>query len=127
MTSHILKDGPVLLEVAGTLKRVDAKGVVQDLTPRPSDHVVCVVGWTERGGEACWILRNSWGKRRVPLRVPDNVDQCVGIGYHKCRVEWEPWTGMPEDPGFLLLPCRFPPLHATTPSPWMACTVEAKE
>ena len=54
----LLRDGPVVLEVnARTLKSVDARGRVQDLTPRPSNHAVCVVGWE---GD-CWIVRNSWG------------------------------------------------------------------
>lgn len=117
-----LRDGPVVLEVsAETLKRVNARGVVEDLAWRDPDHAACVVGW-ERD---CWIVRNSWGKERVPEAVPDDAEQCVARGHNACDVvAWQPWSGDPRDPGFLLLPQSFPPLHHRWPSPWIACTVE---
>jgi hypothetical protein len=121
-----LLDGPLVLEVsAETCKRVDARGVTVDLTPRPSDHAVSVVGWTHAPGDGtrCWIVRNSWGAARVPRDVPDDMDVCVGRGHNTCSVAWEPWSGMPSEPGFLLLPTSYAPLHADAPSPWVVATV----
>lgn len=120
-----LADGPVVLEVsATTLKRLDARGVARDLTPREPDHAVCVVGWeTLVNGVECWIVRNSWGRARVPQSVPTDVDTCVARGRNDCAVAWEAWKGDPRDPGFLLLPISYAPLHALAPSPWLVADV----
>jgi hypothetical protein len=121
----LLHEGPVVLEInAGTLKSANARGVVTDLQPRETNHAVCVVGWEVRDGEECWVVRNSWGKDRVPADVPADADDCVGRGFNTCRVEWQPWRGDPRDPGFVLLPTRYAALSATAPSPWIAATVQ---
>lgn len=122
---ELLEHGPLVLEVsARTLKTLDARGVATDLTPRPPDHAVCVVGWeTTADGVECWVVRNSWGDARAPKAVPTDITQCVARGRNACAVEWEPWRGMPSDPGFLLLPMRFAPLSSRTPSPWIAARV----
>lgn len=115
----LLRDGPVVLEVnARTLKSVDARGRVQDLTPRPSNHAVCVVGWE---GD-CWIVRNSWGTHRVPVDVPEDV-ACVSEDGNACEVRWERWVGDPRDPGTCLLPMAFAPLDEVAPCPWVVPTV----
>lgn len=121
--------GPLVLEVsADTLKRLDARGVATDLEAREPDHAVCVVGWqTLENAGACWIIRNSWGTARVPKRIPRDAAECVGRGFNICTVEeWEPWSGMPSDPGFLLLPMSYAPLWSHDPSPWIAATVSAQ-
>ena len=123
----LLAEGPVVLEInAGTLKSADARGIVADVQPREANHAVCVVGWERRGGEDCWIVRNSWGKERGPEDVPADADDCVGRGFNKCQVKWQPWRGDPKDPGFVLLPMRYAPLWSTAPSPWIAATVTAE-
>lgn len=120
----LVREGPVVLEVnATTLKSVDARGVVTDLTPRLPNHAVCVVGWRRVGRCDCWVVRNSWGATHVPRDLPTDLETCVGPNRNECVVEWEPWRGDPHDPGFLLLPQSFPPLQSTTPSPWIAATV----
>ena len=140
--AELLARGPVVLEVnAATLKSVDARGVVTDLAPRGPNHAVAVVGWTTRApaaageageageggaagaGVACWVVRNSWGARRVPRALPSDFG-CVSHEGNACEVEWEAWSGDPADPGFVLLPMAFAPLHATAPSPWVAADVE---
>lgn len=117
--------GPLVLEVsAATVRRLDARGVAVDATPREPDHAVCVVGWqTTSDGVECWVVRNSWGRDRVPVDVPRDVGECVSRGANACKVEWEPWRGMPDDPGCLLLPMHFAPLWARLPSPWIAADV----
>ena len=111
-----MKNGTVVLEVdAGTLKKHDKKGVVTDLSATSlPNHAVTVIGW--KGGN--WIVRNSWGKDRVPKQLPEDLN-CVKRGKNDCKVEWETWTGDPEDPGFVLLPKHFPALHSKDPSPWI--------
>lgn len=119
----ILLRGPVVLEVSGErLKSLDERGIVTDLSPAPANHAVCVVGWTEYGGVEMWIVRNSWGSVRVPHAIPADLG-CVTQGSNECDVDWDPWSGDPRDPGFLLLPCSFPPLHASSPSPWIEAAV----
>lgn len=123
--TQILNHGPVVLEIAAqTLKTVDAHGVVTDLTPRSSNHAVAVVGWTHRRGCDCWIVRNSWGKQRVPKKVPEDLT-CVDHDGNACEVEWEKWSGDPQDPGFVLLPVAYPPLtpHEAKYSPWITVDV----
>lgn len=113
----ILHEGPIVLEVNGdTLKSIDARGVVTDLTPRAPNHAVCVVGWKNE----FWIIRNSWGKRRVPTNIPADLN-CVGPNRNECTVEWQKWSGDPQDPGFVLLPKSFPPLHNKNSPPWVTC------
>lgn len=124
--AELLARGPVVLEVnAATLKSVDARGVAVDLAPRAPNHAVAVVGWTtDAAAGPCWVVRNSWGARRVPRALPSDLG-CVSHQGNACEVEWEPWSGDPRDPGFLLLPASFAPLRATAPSPWVAADVEA--
>jgi hypothetical protein len=113
----LLRDGPVVLEISSQLlKSVDARGVVTDATAHPANHVVCVVGW--RDGH--WIVRNSWGYRRVPRALPDLA--CVGHDRNECQVEWEAWSGDPDDPGFVRIAMTHPCLRGS-PSPWMAADV----
>lgn len=113
---HVYEDGPVvLLTNADTLKAVDSRGVATDPTPRPINHSVSVVGWTDDGH---WIVRNSWGRHRVPKAVPVDM-RCVSFDANACEVEWEPWTGDPDDPGFLYLPIHHASLHPPHPSPWI--------
>lgn len=117
------RDGPVVLEVsARTLKSVDERGVVTDLTPRESNHAVCVVGWRHVDGTECWIVRNSWGSHRAPVDLPGDIT-CVSNEGNSCEVEWERWTGDPHDPGFCYLPMSFLPLHLHDPCPWVVATV----
>ena len=114
------REGPVILEVsAETLKDLDAQGRAVDLAPRDPNHAVAVVGWQRD----CWVVRNSWGTRKVPRAIPRDAEDCVGRGHNSCVVEWEEWTGTPEDPGFVLLPMSYAPLHARHPSPWVSVTV----
>lgn len=125
LRAELLANGPVVLEVAAeALKRVDrATGVCTDvLTARPPNHAVCVVGWRTVGGVPCWIVRNSWGRRRAPAALPDDL-ACVRRGENLCEVRWEPWTGDPADPGFVYLPQSYSPLHEDAPSPWLAAAV----
>lgn len=125
---HLLAGGPVVLEVnAQTLKSVDGDtGVVRDLTPRQPNHAVCVVGWTARGGKDCWIVRNSWGTRRVPVDIPEDPEACVSQDGNRCSVQWEHWAGDPSDPGFCYLPCEYAPLSPSplSLSPWVVAEVE---
>lgn len=122
--SRLVKDrirscGPVLLEVsADTLKSADETGVVVDLTPRPIDHVVCAVGWT---ADACWVLRNSWGTRRMPEAIPHDF-RCVARGRNECDVQFVPWFGDPDDPGFVKLPMVYEGLDDVR-SPWLEVDV----
>lgn len=118
---ELLESGPVLLEVNGnTLKSYDSKGVVHDLTPAPPNHAVTVVGW--KGND--WIVRNSWGRETVPYEIPSDLS-CVGRGRNDCLVKWVRWSGIPDDPGYVLLPMRFEPLHSKTHVPWIVADVES--
>lgn len=121
---HIARDGPVVLAVhSDTLKTVDARGVVTDLSPRPPNHSVSVVGWTR---DDHWIVRNSWGHRRVPKRTPLDMS-CVSFEANDCEVEWETWSGGdPTDPGFLYLPMRLASLHPPHPCPWLVPLVRRR-
>lgn len=115
----IARSGPVVLEVNGdTLKSCDASGIVRDLTPALPNHAVTVVGWEDD----LWIVRNSWGSERVPREIPSDLN-CVKRGVNDCRVDWVKWSGTPDDPGYVLLPRAFPPLHTTDPSPWIVADV----
>ena len=116
--------GPVVLEVnAATLPARRARR--RRPPPRAPNHAVAVVGWTtDAAAGPCWVVRNSWGARRVPRALPSDLG-CVSHQGNACEVEWEPWSGDPRDPGFLLLPASFAPLRATAPSPWVAADVEA--
>ena len=127
--AELVEGGTLVLEVsAQTLKALDARGVATDLAPRDADHAVCVVGWDVVSGEEdeeeeVWIVRNSWGTERVPREVPEDADACVARGRNACRVQWDAYRGDPRDPGFVLLPMSYVPLHAEAPSPWVAATV----
>lgn len=114
---HIRDHGPVVLMIhSDNLKSVDARGVATDLTPRPINHSVSVIGWTD---DDCWIVRNSWGRARVPRNIPVDMS-CVSFQSNHCEVDWEPWVGDPRNPGFLYLPMRLASLHPPNPSPWVA-------
>ena len=107
-----------MLEInAKTLKTTNSKGIVTDLTPREANHAVCVIGWKNE----CWIVRNSWGDM-VPIDVPKDLS-CVVRGENKCSVSFEKWNNMLEDPGFVLLPFDYAPLHNKKISPWIYCGV----
>lgn len=117
----IRRDGPVILLVnSDTLKTVDARGVVTDLAFKPLNHAVTVVGWRD---DDTWIVRNSWGRMRVPSALPDNLDVCIDDATVECDVEWEYWIGDPRNPGFLYLPMTaeaLQPPHA----PWIVPQVD---
>lgn len=114
--------GPVVLEVnAGVLKLLDARGVVTARAYAQPNHAVAVVGWVVRGGVGCWVVRNSWGKKRVPADIPDDLS-CVTHAGNGCTVQWEYWVGDPEDPGYCYLPVEHP--CATVDDPWIAPRVE---
>lgn len=116
---EIIRSGPVVLEVsAEVLKGCDARGVVTDLRPREPDHAVTVVGW--KNGN--WIVRNSWGKERVPEAVPTDI-HCVKKGKNDCQVTFVRWRGDPQNSGFVLLPMGYAPLHSSDPSPWVVARV----
>ena len=121
----LVKEGPVVLSInAGILKNLDENGVVKDYkTSAVSNHAVSVVGWTQRSGHDCWILRNSWGKERVPKSLPDDLN-CVTTESNICTVEWESWKGDPLNPGYVLLPMSYPPLNDDTDSPWFHAKIE---
>lgn len=116
MVKDILrKDGPVILMInSDTLKAVDGKGVVTDLTYKVMNHAVTVVGWTE---DDMWIVRNSWGRMRVPTALPDNLE-CVDDDNIECKVSWEYWIGDPNNPGFLFLPMTAEALQPPN-APWI--------
>jgi hypothetical protein len=117
---ELVAHGPVVLDVcAQTLKAVDAQGRVTDMEERTLNHAVSVIGWKHVGGVLCWIVRNSWGKHRVPAALPDDLG-CVTLHGNACEVQWEYWVGDPKDPGFVYLPVAHPGLHGTHPSPWLA-------
>ena len=118
---HLMRDGPVVLLInATTLKRVDrATGVVTDAELREPNHAVVVVGWT---ANAQWIVRNSWGRHRVPRDVPSSLD-CVTYGRNACEVEWEYWSGDPRNPGYVYLPMSTPALQSPL-TPWLVVHVE---
>ena len=124
--TQLWEHGPVVLEIsAQTLKGVDARGVVRDLVPRESNHAVCVVGIVRvDDGTLCWVVRNSWGKHRVPRELPADYEECVVPGRNRCMVDWDEWHGDPRNPGFCYLPTSFVPLHNRHPSPWIECDVE---
>ena len=127
MHEELRARGPVVLEIsARTLIECDARGVATDLTPRDSDHAVCVVGWTTVDGVPCWIVRNSWGKRRVPAEVPRDLT-CVTRDANDCVVTWRHWVGAPDRPGFVYLPKAYAPLHSATPSPWIAARISTRD
>lgn len=114
--------GPVVLEVNGdTLKSCDEGGVVTDLTPRPPNHAVTVVGWDEDN----WIVRNSWGTEAVPHAIPSDL-KCVQRGRNDCQVKWQKWTGDPLHPGVVKLPMAFQPLHDTDTSPWIVAECDVQ-
>jgi hypothetical protein len=118
IAAEILAHGPVVLEIcAQTLKSVDGAGVVADPTYCPANHAVAVVGWTTRNGVLCWIVRNSWGRNRVPAAIPDDL-ACVSETQNACDVAWEYWVGDPRAPGFCYLPVSHPALHLSH-SPWI--------
>lgn len=120
---ELYKRGPLVLEVnAYTLKRLSANGCAADLTPRPPNHTVGVIGYRCVDGQDCWILRNSWGTHRVPKALPEDLS-CVATDQNDCIVEWEYWSGATDAPGFVYLPISYPPLHATDPSPWVTADV----
>lgn len=117
----IRRDGPVILLInSQTLKNVDAAGVVNDLTFRAPNHAVTVVGWKN----GAWIVRNSWGRRRVPAAVPDNLACVDGTG-EECKVTWEHWVGDPLNPGFVYLPMAAAALHPPH-TPWIVVTLRRK-
>ncbi len=116
---QLLEYGPVILEVNGDiLKKYNARGVVSNLSPEEPNHAVTVIGWEEDN----WIVRNSWGVNQVPKEIPYDLN-CVGRGKNDCSVQWSNWTGKGDDPGHILLPQRFKPLHANSPSPWIVANV----
>jgi hypothetical protein len=125
-TEHIQQEirdnGPVVLEIsAQTLKSTDARGVVTDLTAQDPNHAVAVVGWKQTHAGPAWIVRNSWGRNRVPSALPDDVS-CVNEDGNNCEVQWEYWVGDPHVPGFCYLPMSYPPLH--TSDPWIVPRVK---
>ena len=114
---ELFRRGPVVLEISGeTIKSTDRAGVVTDQTPRPANHAVSVVGWTTTHAGLAWIVRNSWGRNRVPRAIPDDV-HCVNEDGNRCEVEWEYWVGDPDASGFCYLPMSHPTLH--TSDPWI--------
>jgi hypothetical protein len=142
--SCLKREGPLILEIAAsTLRSLDRHGKVTDLTPRPPDHAVSVVGWRDVDGIPCWIIRNSWGTRgTVPSALPD-VLSCTTIGKNVCDTVSSLWRGSIE--GICYLPMKWDaraslkahedggtvmdvdhseldnlPLPT---SPWIACTV----
>lgn len=125
VAAALLRDGPLVLDLnARTAKTLDAEGVVADLTPRSANHVVSVVGWrTHPHHGPVWIVRNSWGQKRVPKSLPDDLG-CVTWDANACIVEWDRWIGDPRRPGFFYLPMSYAPLEAAE-SPWLAIEVMA--
>ena len=111
----IRSSGPVILIInAETLKNVDATGMVTDLSFKVPNHAVTVVGWRE---DNTWVVRNSWGRMRVPKSVPDNIE-CVDDASIECRIEWEYWVGDPNNPGSLYLPMSAAALQPPH-TPWV--------
>ncbi len=124
---ELINVGPLVLNISHvTCREVDSDGVSTDLVLRPVTHCVSVVGWTVRNDIECWVVRNSWGTERVPARLPEDYKTCVGVDRNECRTTYRPWTGMPSDPGFFLLPTSHPGLHIPT-TPWIAVDVERRE
>ena len=125
--ADIRENGSIVLEIsAETLKACDHRGVATDMTPRESNHAVCVVGWKTIDGVSCWIVRNSWGRTRVPQAVPSDLT-CVSREGNECDVCWEHWTGDPQNPGFVYLPTSYLPLHSIRPSPWISVKVTTRK
>jgi hypothetical protein len=122
---RILDAGSVVLGInAMLLKHVDEHGIVKDYHDSLiSNHAVSVTGWTVRNGIECWIVRNSWGKERVPASMPDDLS-CVTTDGNRCQVSWEAWKGDPINPGFVLVPTSHPPLNDDANSPWFEAVVE---
>ena len=115
-------EGPVVLEIsAATLLSIDSTGTVTDVSYKEPNHAVCVVGW--KGDH--WIVRNSWGRERVPKNIPADLS-CVSYEDNECDVEFVPWGGDPNDLGFCFLPMECKALHASSPSPWMCLSVQLK-
>ena len=116
---QILEYGPVILEINGdTLKKYNARGIVSDLSPQEPNHAVTVVGWEEDN----WIVRNSWGTKKVPTEIPSDL-KCVARGKNDCSISWSNWSGKKDDPGYILLPKSFKPLHEIAISPWIVADV----
>lgn len=123
--SRILRNGPVVLNInAQLLKTADEYGIVRNVDEaKVSNHAVTVIGWETRNEIECWILRNSWGDTDVPKSLPSDID-CVKNGENTCRVELEKWNNDPHNPGYILLPKTYAPLHDDNNSPWFEASVE---
>lgn len=118
VADEVRAHGPVVLEVdADTLKSVDAHGVVTTDAYAEPNHAVAVLGRKTVRGVACWVIRNSWGTRRVPREIPDDLS-CVAHGENACEVRWEYWVGDPSNPGHCYLPVSHP--CALVDDPWIA-------
>lgn len=126
--AEIFSSGPVVLEISHiTCKSTDDKGIARDDHTHPLDHCVSVVGWTvTTEGIEYWIVRNSWGKERVPKTLPENLSTCVSVDFNLCKTEWEKWKSLPSDPGFFLLPTNHPALYSF-PYPWIVVRVDYLE
>jgi hypothetical protein len=120
---ELLTRGPVMLEISYlTCRDLDKNGVSTDIMEHPRNHCVNVVGWTVVNGTECWIIRNSWGTKRMPSRIPVDYTTCVDVDRNVCSTEWKEWRGMPSDPGFFLLPTSHPGLHSLPP-PWITFSI----
>lgn len=122
---RILRYGPLVLAVNAQAMNdaaIASRGGVIDVDVRGGrNHAVCVVGWVSVGPRRCWVVRNSWGWRRVPERKPDSLE-CVSRGSNRCVVPWRDWGGSEENPGWVYIPLDHPDnLTTSAGSPWYEC------
>lgn len=121
----IYDDGPVAVGIdAECLLRCDAEGVADVRSTARRNHAATIIGWVRRRGELMWICRNSWGDH-VPENLPTDTT-CVTPGSNLCDPGWQPWVGMPQMPGHVLIPMRYLEMDcadAEGDSPFYACSL----
>ena len=103
---------------------IDARGIVTDLQPLPSNHAVCVVGWKRIVRRAVGSGRIRWARSTCRPTCRTTTARARRGRGQQLRAAREELRGTPDDPGFCLLPSAFAPLHRTDPSPWIAATVD---
>ena len=67
LKKRIVDYGPIVARVASSSLLVNPENGESEIGNK--DHVVCIVGWSP----SSWIIRNSWGKKGLTRKRPDET------------------------------------------------------